>query len=406
MNDGAPLFEGESVLCALRKHGVTFAYRVIGFAVLGAFPFLAWFLLHTSLSGADIPLVRNTVLFASIIWLCFLWVATFYFWTIYRLERWFVTDRRLVTIEHAGLFARTVKSFALEDIDHVETSSAGALHSMFGYGDIEIIWKDNSYYTLTDIPAPERVEAAIQESHLRMHNMEEAARKQQETLRLVAHEVKGHLARNAAVLSSIVSGDFGEISAPLKDIADRALTGTKAGVGEVMDILSTEGDAAAHVNLNKEPFDLRIEVRAIVEREKPIAQDKGLTLEFIEDPRPCIIMGDKQTMRERVIRNLVENAINYTQQGSVTVGVSTAETSVVCWVHDTGVGISPKDMPRLFTQGGHGEHSQEVNPNSTGFGLFAAKQVVQAHGGEIWAESDGVGTGAKFFVAIPAVNNA
>ena len=71
-------------------------------------------------------------------------------------------------------------------------------------------------------------------------------------------------------------------------------------------------------------------------------------------------------------------------------------------IQDTGVGISASDMQKLFTEGGHGEHSKEVNKDSTGFGLSIAKQIVDAHGGKVWAESAGPGTGSRFIVELPA----
>ena len=70
-------------------------------------------------------------------------------------------------------------------------------------------------------------------------------------------------------------------------------------------------------------------------------------------------------------------------------------------VEDSGVGISPEDMQKLFTEGGHGAESRKVNVDSTGYGLYIAKSVVEAHRGRIWAESEGVGKGSRFVVELP-----
>jgi signal transduction histidine kinase len=59
-------------------------------------------------------------------------------------------------------------------------------------------------------------------------------------------------------------------------------------------------------------------------------------------------------------------------------------------------------MQKLFTEGGHGTDSRKVNVDSTGYGLFIAKSVVDAHHGRIWAESDGAGKGSRFVVELPA----
>ena len=67
-----------------------------------------------------------------------------------------------------------------------------------------------------------------------------------------------------------------------------------------------------------------------------------------------------------------------------------------------GVGITPEDMQRLFTEGGHGKDSLKINVHSTGYGLYIAKSIVVAHGGKIWAESAGAGKGSRFVVELPA----
>ena len=71
-------------------------------------------------------------------------------------------------------------------------------------------------------------------------------------------------------------------------------------------------------------------------------------------------------------------------------------------VKDSGVGITPEDMKNLFTEGGHGKDSIKINVHSTGYGLFIAKEVVEAEGGKIWAESEGAGKGSRFVVELPA----
>jgi signal transduction histidine kinase len=70
-------------------------------------------------------------------------------------------------------------------------------------------------------------------------------------------------------------------------------------------------------------------------------------------------------------------------------------------VKDTGVGITKEDMKNLFTEGGHGKESTKVNADSTGYGLFIAKQVTEAHNGKIWAVSKGKGQGSEFIVEFP-----
>jgi signal transduction histidine kinase len=65
------------------------------------------------------------------------------------------------------------------------------------------------------------------------------------------------------------------------------------------------------------------------------------------------------------------------------------------------VGITSEDREKLFTEGGHGVNSIKINVHSTGYGLFIAKKITDAHKGKIWVESEGAGKGSTFFVELP-----
>ena len=68
---------------------------------------------------------------------------------------------------------------------------------------------------------------------------------------------------------------------------------------------------------------------------------------------------------------------------------------------DSGVGLSDDDKSRLFTEGGRGKESLKVNVDSTGFGLFIVKGIVDGHKGKVWAESEGEGKGSTFYIELP-----
>ncbi|MCE9549248.1 ATP-binding protein, partial [Candidatus Nomurabacteria bacterium] len=72
-------------------------------------------------------------------------------------------------------------------------------------------------------------------------------------------------------------------------------------------------------------------------------------------------------------------------------------------VKDTGVGITPEDKKLLFTEGGRGKDSVNVNVDSTGYGLYSVKLIMDAHQGKVWAESEGAGKGAQFFIELDAM---
>ena len=109
-----------------------------------------------------------------------------------------------------------------------------------------------------------------------------------------------------------------------------------------------------------------------------------------------------------MLKNIIEKGVKYTPPGTIRVELTDGDPStplrtgkINFSVQDSGVGITPEDKQNLFTEGGHGKDSVKINVHSTGYGLFIAKQVVEAHGGKIWAESEGQGKGSKFIVEFP-----
>ena len=96
--------------------------------------------------------------------------------------------------------------------------------------------------------------------------------------------------------------------------------------------------------------------------------------------------------------NLLQNSILYTKEGKITIELSKNNNKILLSVKDTGIGITEEDKKNLFTEGGRGKDSVKTNVDSTGYGLYSTKLIIDAHKGKIWAESEGEGKGSQFFV--------
>ncbi len=236
----------------------------------------------------------------------------------------------------------------------------------------------------------------------RTKSLAEANTRQEGLLHFISHEIKGYLTEGQNAFAGIVEGDYGAISMPIKSLAETALARMRDGVSTVMNILDASNLKKGTVAYKKESFDFRATVEEAVETLRAKATGKKLTLEYTVDGNaPYQFVGDKEKIAEHVLRNLIDNAIRYTPQGSIHVSLTHSGKAIRFSVKDTGVGITDEDRPRLFTEGGHGKDSIKVNVDSTGYGLFIAKQVTEAHGGTIRAESAGAGKGSEFVVELP-----
>jgi signal transduction histidine kinase len=231
--------------------------------------------------------------------------------------------------------------------------------------------------------------------------LETANAQQENLLHFISHEIKGYLTDGQDAFASIAEGDFDGTPAPLVAFATTALAKMRAGVATVMNILDATDFKKGTVTYKREPYDFAELVTRAVHILEPKAHEKGLSITVAMSPAVSYTaVGDREKIEQHVVRNLIDNAIRYTVQGSITVTLTDGQ-NLRFSVKDTGVGITPEDKERLFTEGGHGKDSIKMNVDSTGYGLYIAKQVVEAHHGKIWAESAGAGRGSEFIVELP-----
>lgn len=230
--------------------------------------------------------------------------------------------------------------------------------------------------------------------------LEIANKRQENLLHFISHEVKGYLTESEAGFSSISEGDYEGTPPKLKEMAGNALKGVRRGVRTVMEILDASNLKKGTVNYKKESFDLKEVVQSVASHLKRYADEKGLAINLSIGEGKYTMTGDEEKLKQHVVRNLIDNAIKYTPKGTIEVTLTDGD-KLRFSVKDSGVGITDEDKKNLFTEGGHGKDSIKVNVHSTGYGLFIAKQVVDMHGGKIWAESEGQGKGSTFVVEFP-----
>jgi signal transduction histidine kinase len=229
------------------------------------------------------------------------------------------------------------------------------------------------------------------------------ANEQQSVLiHFVTHQIKGFFTMSRNIFSLMLENTFGELNPGMKRMVQQGFDNTTKGVATVQEILNAANLKKGTVQMKMISFDARALVDEILADLNPRVVEKKLQLSTVLSSGPLVVVGDRFQLHE-VYKNLVDNAIRYTPQGKITVTLEKQSNAVHFSVTDSGVGLSEDDKKRLFTEGGRGKDSLKVNVDSTGFGLFIAKGIVDAHKGHIWAESEGPGKGSTFAVELPLV---
>lgn len=234
--------------------------------------------------------------------------------------------------------------------------------------------------------------------------LEETNARQVTLIHFISHEVKGFLTKDVNTMSVLAEGDLGTLPNEADTFVKSALSQTRDAVRSVMSILQASNLKNGTVAYNMTQFDIVPVVKKSFAALQQVASEKGLTFTLSVDQRvgSYVITGDAGMLGEHVFHNLIENAIVYTPKGSVTVALGKNDVGEVIFaIKDTGVGISDEDKKRLFTEGGQGKDSHNINVHSTGYGLYIAKQIVEAHHGAVHVDSNGVGRGSTFVVELP-----
>lgn len=168
-------------------------------------------------------------------------------------------------------------------------------------------------------------------------------------------------------------------------------------VNDLLDLASLEGREG---RLTMRSVDVQRLIDEVQERMEPIANRQGVTLSVNVEPDLDPVQADERRVHQ-VLVNLVNNAIVYTPEGGhVEISAMADNRSVAFEVHDTGAGIHPDDLPRVWERFFRGERSR--TGRGTGLGLAIVKHIVLAHGGTIDAKSE-VGRGSVFRVTFPKV---
>jgi signal transduction histidine kinase len=153
------------------------------------------------------------------------------------------------------------------------------------------------------------------------------------------------------------------------------------------------------------------QIEEIVEREvehfRPQAKAKGIEILFKKPKEILPITLADETMVERIISRLIDNAILYSEKGEIEVSIDLKRENKKEWikisVKDQGIGLDERDKENLFKLFYRGEKATFMHPNGSGLGLFIVKNYVEAHRGKIEAKSEGRGKGSTFIVSLPVI---
>jgi signal transduction histidine kinase len=223
-----------------------------------------------------------------------------------------------------------------------------------------------------------------------------------EFLTVASHELRTPMTIVKSYLWMINQHKTGRLNGKQKEYIQKAERGTQRMIDLINDMLNISRFEHDKVEFKLTQTDLCQLIKEILTSFEIKVKNKGIDLSFSETCLDVFVDIDKEKMRD-VITNLIDNAVKFTDNGEVKVSVENEEDKVVIQIKDSGSGINPPDLPKLFHKFGRIDNSYTIasDTGGTGLGLYIVKLYVEGMGGRVWATSDGVDKGSSFWVSIP-----
>lgn len=220
-------------------------------------------------------------------------------------------------------------------------------------------------------------------------------------LKTLGHELRNPLAVLSNVEMILARSTIDERARKALHLLSSQTSVLRRLADDLMDVSRLE---LGKLQLQAETHDVREVLEAAVASMKELAEQKSIALQTLLPPTPLRVHIDPPRMQQ-VVLNLLTNAVKYTHTGGTVWVKATLEgNEVVCSVQDTGIGIFPPVLPRIFDLFSQASEGREMRAGGIGVGLALVRQIVELHGGTVQAKSAGLGKGAEFSFRLPALD--
>ncbi len=248
----------------------------------------------------------------------------------------------------------------------------------------------------------ELVSERTRELELAYAELEAASAAKDQFLANMSHELRTPLNSIIGFSDMLLSGLVGTMDVEQERQIGMINTSGKQLLELVNDVLDLSRIEAGQIRAETEEFELTPLLESVVESLRPAALGKGLELRVEVEDGPCVIATDRRKVRQ-ILLNLVGNAVKFTDTGEVVLRAEcTSRDTVAFSVSDTGLGIVPSELGRIFDQFVQIAPPDEAKPSGTGLGLAISLRLARILGGDLTVTSS-VGEGSVFTLTLPAV---
>jgi CheY-like chemotaxis protein len=248
---------------------------------------------------------------------------------------------------------------------------------------------------------PADLEQRLAEERALRVDAESSSRRRDEFLSTLGHELRAPLNAILGWSRLLESGRLAQEE--VRRGGETIARNVRALAQLVDDLLDLSGMVNGKIRLDAEETDIGEIIEAAVETLQSTADAKGVSLRRSLPSASCLVFGDPHRLQQ-VVWNMLSNAIKFTpRDGVVTAALALSEGNCELRIADTGIGLAPELLPIVFDPFKQSDSASRREYPGLGLGLAIAKQIVELHGGRVWAVSPGEGRGSTFHVVLPRV---
>lgn len=231
-------------------------------------------------------------------------------------------------------------------------------------------------------------------------HLKELDEQKSEFVSLASHQLRGPLTSIRGYISLILDGDLGKIPQEAHDALEKVSKSSTDLVTIVSDYLDVTRIELGKMKYEYSNFDLSELLNEVSDEMNPVIEKSGLIFKVNIDKKQSYMIHADRNKIKQVILNLVDNALKYTEKGSISIILTRLGKTLRLNIKDTGVGIPENTVGNLFQKFNRASNASAQNIIGTGLGLYIARRIVENHNGKVWAESDGVGKGSTFNIEL------
>lgn len=259
------------------------------------------------------------------------------------------------------------------------------------------------YFQVTVLPVVSRGKEMIG-TMIILHDItreKEIDRMKTEFVSIAAHQLRTPLSALKWTLRTILDGDLGQLRPEQKTFLEKGYGSNERMIELINDLLNVARIEEGRFLHEFSEVSLEELVKEVIKSLRPSIEAKSLDFSFEKPIKPLPKIKVDQDSIQLVIENLLENAISYTPaKGRLRIVLKSIKVGIEVLVEDTGLGIPEAEQKNIFTKFFRGSNIREIQPAGTGLGLFVCKNIIEAHGGRIWFESQ-ENKGTTFHFSLP-----